>query len=881
MGFGHATKARQRPSLFGPIAVVCALIALIVVLYIATRLVSTQSYSDLEHREVDVAVGRAETAIRGRIRALGQIAADYAMWNDAYDFAEGRNPSFVEDNLTAESMKNLNVDFMAVVDPLKRELEGRAADTTGGQTPDGLPDYLSAILVSGDLDRQYNPAVAPGGGIMRTAHGPVMFTTQPITNSDGTRRADAFLIAGRLLGADEVHSLSVGVGQPFDVYATGVDSHLPAGVSEDIATETSGTVVVRTLSATQVAGFREFADYTGRPAFVTGVTLPRAAYQSGVHAQTWFGYALIVFGVTSILIVGWAMLRQQAEVRERVRAEAQASTSEQRYREFIDHMTDAVFGLDLDGRITFANRCAAKLTGFTIEELAGQPYTRVLSDAARARADRRYKRTLERGAPESFEVELASAQGLLVPVEISSSPMIRPDGSVQGVQWIARDVTERKRFETDLIRLANRDHLTGLYNRRHFEEMLENQLKHSSRAHTSGAVLWFDLDAFKDINDSLGHVAGDEVLAGLGNALEHRMRADGMIARIGGDEFAILLSGATEDESRACAARVMRDIGDWSTQIEEQDVRVTASMGVVLFPDHAETAQEIFTRADLAMYRAKASGGNQFCVYRPDEDWGAELQTRLNWTALIDTALTEDDFLIYSQPVLNLADGSVDRHELLIRMQASDGTLILPGEFLPVADRTGQIADIDRWMIRQAIRLISKESDAGEPCRFDINLSGRALSDPEILSVIEDELDSTRVDPSLFGVEITETEAVADMAKARSFIESLRRLGCRVALDDFGCGFASLYYLRNLPIDCLKIDGSFVKNICTSPEDQHVVRAIVELCSGFGIESTAECVEDEETLDLLREYGVTYAQGFYIARPKPLQEAARDAHLST
>jgi EAL domain-containing protein (putative c-di-GMP-specific phosphodiesterase class I) len=292
-------------------------------------------------------------------------------------------------------------------------------------------------------------------------------------------------------------------------------------------------------------------------------------------------------------------------------------------------------------------------------------------------------------------------------------------------------------------------------------------------------------------------------------------------------------------------------------------------VGVVLFPDHGTNTEELLARADLAMYRAKEQGRNQYCLYRPDEDWQAELQSRFDWSLLIENALRNDRFLVYAQPVINLATGEIDRHELLIRMEAADGSVIPPGMFLTVAERTGQIAQIDQWMVRRAIDLISMRGGDGRPCCLDVNLSGRAFSDPGLLPLIESELMRTGIDPAQFGVEITETAAVSDMGKAREFIETLKRLGCRVALDDFGSGFSSFYYLRNLPIDCLKIDGSFIQNMYSNKQDQHVVRAIVELAAGFGISSTAEFVEDGKTLDLLREFGVTYAQGFHIAEPGP------------
>jgi len=244
----------------------------------------------------------------------------------------------------------------------------------------------------------------------------------------------------------------------------------------------------------------------------------------------------------------------------------------------------------------------------------------------------------------------------------------------------------------------------------------------------------------------------------------------------------------------------------------------------------------------------------------------------LDWIERIDRALAEDRLLPYVQPVVRLSDNSVDRYELLIRMRSDDGRVLPPSDFMPLAERTGRIAEIDRWVVQRAIALISERASETYRFRLDVNLSGRAFSNPELLTLIRSEIARHGIDPELFGVEITETAAVTDMSKAREFINALRDIGCRIALDDFGSGFSSFYYLKNLPIDTLKIDGSFVQQLCAHAEDRHVVRAMVELSRGFGIECTAEWVEDEMTLELLREYGVTYAQGFHIARPFPVTE---------
>ena len=301
-------------------------------------------------------------------------------------------------------------------------------------------------------------------------------------------------------------------------------------------------------------------------------------------------------------------------------------------------------------------------------------------------------------------------------------------------------------------------------------------------------------------------------------------------------------------------------------------VSVTASMGIVYFPAHGTSVEEVLARADLAMYYAKEQGRDQCRVHDPGDGWEADQKARLDWIERIDNALAEDRLLAYVQPVVRLSDSSIDRYELLLRMKSDDGRILAPSDFMPLAERTGRIREIDRWVVRRAIALISENGSASSGLRLDVNLSGRAFSNPELLTLISSELARCGTDPELFGVEITETAAVTDMSKAREFITALRDIGCRVALDDFGSGFSSFYYLKNLPIDTLKIDGSFIQQLSTNAEDRHVVRAMVEMSRGFGIACTAEWVEDQKTLELLREYGVTYAQGFHIARPFPVTE---------
>jgi diguanylate cyclase (GGDEF)-like protein len=402
------------------------------------------------------------------------------------------------------------------------------------------------------------------------------------------------------------------------------------------------------------------------------------------------------------------------------------------------------------------------------------------------------------------------------------------------------------------------------------------ELARVGRSGGCGSLLWLDIDFFKEVNDSLGHAAGDELLLSLSMFLKDKTRDDSLLARLGGDEFAVLLPSADTGQAQAAAHRLLEAVSGNEFQVGRHPVRVSVSVGIVSFPQHGTSVAELLARADLAMYHAKDEGRNRACAYQPEADWHSELQHRMTWRERIEEALEADDFTVYAQPVIDLADDSVARYELLIRMIGEDGAIIMPGTFLPAAERLGLVHRIDRWMVREAIHLIERHQRRG--IRLDVNLSGRAFEDRELLPLIERELEQSDVDPSSLGLEITETAAIVDMAKAQYFIKRLGSLGCRFSLDDFGSGFSSFYYLKQLPIDGLKIDGAFIQSLPTSEKDQHLVRAIVELSRGLGTQVTAEFVESAEILTLLKDYQVDCAQGYYIGVPGPVEEVlAADA----
>lgn len=436
-----------------------------------------------------------------------------------------------------------------------------------------------------------------------------------------------------------------------------------------------------------------------------------------------------------------------------------------------------------------------------------------------------------------------------------------------------QDITERKLAEAELYRLATDDPLTGLFNRRRFQDELENQLEYADRYGSHGAVLFVDLDGFKYVNDTLGHQAGDELLVSVAALLRRRMRKTDFVARLGGDEFAILLLQVDQEEAQQIAGELLKAVQGQAFPVVGRTVNLAASTGIALFPQHGLSATELLAKADIAMYEAKESGRGRVSVYSDEGQWSAAAASKLHGERLIRAALEGDGFILQCQPIMDLRTGEIAIHELLLRMRGEDGALVPPEEFLPVAERFGLIHAIDRWVLQKAIALLAERRQAGQEMRLAVNLSGRAFSDTDLLDLLRREISSSDIDPGQLVLEITETAAIGDIDQAGAFMAALKDAGCGFALDDFGSGFSSFASLRHLPVDYMKIAGQFICNLQNSPADLHLVRAMVEMARGLGKEVVAEWVEDEETLALLRALGVEYAQGFHIGRPGPVEQA--------
>ncbi|HEU4906558.1 MAG TPA: EAL domain-containing protein [Solirubrobacterales bacterium] len=430
-----------------------------------------------------------------------------------------------------------------------------------------------------------------------------------------------------------------------------------------------------------------------------------------------------------------------------------------------------------------------------------------------------------------------------------------------------------ERTETELRYLADHDSLTGLLDRRRFRAELDQNVSFSARYGGQGAVMIVDIDGLKAVNDTLGHHAGDNLIRQVADVMRERVRGTDIVARLSGDEFAVLMQ-QTDTEGALQLGEDLRAQVAESARPTPQMEGITISVGITMFGGGKGGAEAVLAAADQAMYRAKEGGRNQIALFRDPSEPQRGLKRRQTTASRIRDALTDDRLSLHTQPIHSLAaDGAIERYELLLRMTSEAGELLPAADFIEAAERSGMVQELDRWVVGRALELLAEREREGKPLSLHVNLSGASLTDVSVLEFIERRLDEGGADPSRCTFEITETANVYDYEAASGFADRLTDFGCQVAIDDYGAGFSPFHYLKTIPFDMIKIDGAFVRDMPRSDADQLTVKAIVQIARGLGKTTIAEYVQDDRTIELLREYGVDMAQGYHLGRPVGLDEA--------
>ncbi len=549
-------------------------------------------------------------------------------------------------------------------------------------------------------------------------------------------------------------------------------------------------------------------------------------------------------------------------------------------RLLLESTGEGIFGVDRELRCTFVNRAAADMLGYAVEELQGRDMHGLVQHSREdgsplPREESFIYRTIhEHRSFWTDDEVLWVRDGGHIPVQYSANPM-QENGEVTGAVIVFRDVAEARAMAREMDYLATHDALTGLLNRREFERRIDAALGAARRDDAQHVLLYMDLDQFKVVNDTCGHVAGDELLRQLAGLLTQRVRQSDALARLGGDEFGLLLEHCPLDHALPHAHALRAAVQDFRFAWEGKTFSVGVSTGAVPLTSDIGDVPSALSAADAACYVAKDSGRNRVHVYETDDADLVRRRGEMQWVSRIRDALDAEQFELWCQPIVPVvpASGGGRRIEVLVRMRDGEGGVIPPGAFLPAAERYNLIAAVDAWVVRATfewLRIHSAVADELELCA--INLSGASLGDDTVLEFILEQLSLAEIPAQRLCFEVTETTAVANLSRAGYFVRELKEHGCHFALDEFGAGMSSFAYLKSLPVDFLKIDGNFVRDLNRDPIDRAMVEAINQVGHVMGIKTIAEFVEDRALLDALEVIGVDYAQGFGIARPQPLQD---------
>lgn len=551
------------------------------------------------------------------------------------------------------------------------------------------------------------------------------------------------------------------------------------------------------------------------------------------------------------------------------------------HHQLLDDLQSVVMELDADFTISYLNRAWETMMGFPIADCIGQSLESFIASEDIAQFSL-YKNKIRKAMQQNktcpeIEICLSNSrhQKLWTQLKISRSS----NNKQQSNLTVCLDnITERRESQEQLKYLAMHDSLTGLYNRHFFETTLAQLTADSVRNNRKHALVYLDLDHFKVINDTFGHQKGDDVLREMSRLLSKRIRGADILCRLGGDEFAILLRDIQGAEAHEFARSVQQIISEFSFQLQEQRVNLGSSIGLTLIDGSTNNAEEHLMRADIALYVAKGRGRNLIHLYDPLDSESDELRHSINMSQKVRKAITEDRMTLYFQPIFDVKNNKISYYEALVRLIETDGKIIGPNNFIPALEAAGEMHLLDRWIIKLAIQKL-KEYPALN--HIAINLSAQAFKDESLVPTILENLKATGVDPKRITFELTESASLFNLHITQRVIAELHKLGCTFSVDDFGSGFSSFAYLKELPADYIKLDGSFIQNLYRDKIDQTLVKSMIQVIQALGKKAVAEYVENQAILDILKGMGIDFVQGYHIGHPLPIEQVLLPAELAS
>lgn len=793
----------------------------LILTYTGSQLFLIRSFLELENDRANRDLARANQALDQIDYSLYTYSSDWSHWNDLYDYMQGKNPSFVPNNLNMTAFTNSTINMISYWDQNGKLLIGTAVDTDKAKYvgyPVGLEKYIypgSLLLDRKDINKDIRGFVLTDSGIM-------MIAANAVTDGDKLQPPLGASIFGRLLSPKIMQKIQ-------DTTKLNLQLFLPQQIKNDamlskqfaIISKNSNEMTNHPINSTTLQGFTLIRDIYNKPIGMIQMTSPRAIFMTGQRAIHYYLISFVALGIIFSMLMIWLL---RALIIKR-----------------LEHLDKNV------AEISEKNELSRRVSEEGNDELS------------------------------SVAHQINTMMGIIEASHLKLEHRVteRTQELQQTNVQLQQEIAERKSVEKELIihkehlvRLAHYDNLTSLPNRVFFNEMLTKTLSQAKRHKKSFAILFVDLDRFKNINDALGHPTGDLVLKEIATRFSTVLRAGDVLARLGGDEFIILLNDINHPKFASPVAEKILALCAEPIAVSSHEFFITTSIGICTYPDDGESLEDLLKNADMAMYKAKRSGGGIFHYYTHEMDLEAHEHIKLE--ASLRKALTNNEFVLYYQPKLNLKDGMITGVEALIRWENPEIGLVSPAKFIPLAEETGLIMQIGDWALREACKTNKSWQNQGyRPISMAVNLSAKQFRHQDIANVVSNILKETELDPQYLELEITETAVMDDVEKAITKLNDIQQMGVKISIDDFGTGYTSISYLKQFPVGVIKIDQSFIKGLPQSQNDCAITSAVIALAHSLDIKVVAEGVETPEQLEFLADQGCDMVQGYYLSRPLP------------
>lgn len=797
-------------------------IGLIAMLFILSQTVMLGSFRKLEEDDTRQNVGRARSALSTEVKNLSSLNLDWASWDDSYQFIKDRNREYIKSNLNLETLAKQRLNLIIYLDSGGRIVFGKGLDHRAmkeAPLPKGVLPHItpqSPLLRNSEEDGEHEGLAVTGDGVL-------ILSAHPILSSEGKGPARGTLVMGRVFDEGEVKRIGEITHMPI---STAYPESLPAF---EKAAGLDG-ISIHPLSENLIEGYGVVEDIYHKPAFMLKVVLPRGIYNQGKASRSYFISYLLLAALASALAMT-LLLRKNVLNRLKL-------------------LGLRVAGIGLTGNL--AERIP--LHGHDELTLLSGEVNKMLEALEELEKERKEAEAALRRANDELEARVAVRTADLFEANIA----------------LKDEISERQRIENVIKDMAYHDHLTRLPNRLLFMDRLNQVIVRAAwREKTLAAVLFIDLDRFKVVNDTLGHSSGDELIKVVSQRMEETLRDGDTVARVGGDEFTILLQDLARVEDIPMVLEKIFDAFRKPITVSGHEVFVTASIGIALYPHDGNDSDTLLRNADIAMYHAKGKGGDTYRMYNPA--MAEKAYERLTIGNKLRSALERNEFILYYQPQVDLKAGRVIGSEALIRWLDPERGVVSPATFIPLAEETGLIVPIGEWGLHAACRQNKEVQGNGFPdLVVSVNISARIFTQENFVDTVSRVLKDTGLDPRHLKLEITESLLMTNLGDAMPKMKELKGMGVQFSIDDFGTGYSSLAYLKSLPIDQLKIDRSFVQDIEKSADDRLIVTAIIKLGQSLRLDVIAEGVETGGQLEFLKSYQCEKIQGFLFSRPLPI-----------